>query len=89
MTDLLEDVLVLTKDHYAHFVVLKMLKYGTKPQRETIIKQFYGQVRVLAVHKEASTVLETAYCDYCSKQQKNLLVQEFYGMEYAKFKVCK
>jgi hypothetical protein len=45
------------------------------------------EVRALSVHKEASVVLETAYCDYCNKKQKNLLVQEFYGIEYAKFKV--
>jgi len=63
-----------------------MLKYGTKEQRAYIIKQFYGKVRQLMKHKEAATVVEFAYQDYCNSEQRKSLLEEFYGPEFSLFK---
>ncbi|KAL9950331.1 hypothetical protein ACROYT_G042818 [Oculina patagonica] len=76
----------LIKSKYSKFFVKKFLKYGTKKQRDVIIKCFYGQVRKLIRHKEASSILETIYSDYANSAQKAFLIQEFYGADFAFFK---
>jgi pumilio family protein 6 len=67
--------------------LLKFIKWGSKEQKETILKAFYGHVTKLAKHKDAAPVLEKLYAEYASKQQRAALVEEFYGAEYALFKV--
>ncbi|XP_068725822.1 pumilio homolog 3-like [Montipora capricornis] len=76
----------LIKFTYSKFLVKKLLNYGTKEQREAIIKCFYGKVRKLIRHKEASSILETIYSDYANSAQKAFLIQEFYGADFAFFK---
>lgn len=76
----------LIKSKYSKFFVKKLLIYGTKKQRDVIIKCFYGEVRKLIRHKEASSILETIYSDYANSAQKAHLIQEFYGADFAFFK---
>lgn len=76
----------LIKSKYSKFFVKKLLIYGTKKQRDVVIKCFYGQVRKLIRHKEASSILETIYSDYANSAQKAFLIQEFYGADFAFFK---
>ena len=51
-----------------------------------MIRAFYGQVRTLIRHAEASDVVEFAYNEYANRDQRAALVQEFYGSEFAVFK---
>ncbi|EDO42548.1 predicted protein [Nematostella vectensis] len=81
-----DDLSDMLKSKYSKFFVKKMLKYGTKEQRNTIIKCFHGKVRKLIRHKEASEIMEAIYTDYAVAAQKASLIQEFYGPEFAVFK---
>ena len=47
----------------------------------------YGQIRKLIKHKEASSIVEVAYNNYANANQRNVMVQEFYGARFALFKV--
>ncbi|CAG8553859.1 9898_t:CDS:2 [Paraglomus brasilianum] len=72
----------LAKSTYGKFLVCKILN----PQhRDDIIKEFYGQVRKLIKHKEASEVIEEAY-SVGKATHRSGLMQEFYGPEFVFFK---
>ncbi|KAG0262379.1 pumilio domain member 6 [Actinomortierella ambigua] len=84
--ELVGQYLTLSKSMYGRFIVVKILHYCPK-YRETIIKEFYGKVRQLIKHKEASEIIEDAYATYANAAQRTALVQEFYGPEFRVFKV--
>jgi len=44
---------------------------------------------ILINFQEASSILETIYSDYANSAQKAFLIQEFYGADFAFFKVMK
>ncbi|KAK3730600.1 hypothetical protein QZH41_018820, partial [Actinostola sp. cb2023] len=81
-----EDFEAMAKSKYSKFFVKKMLKYGTREQKRFIIQCFYGKVKKLIRHKEASEILELIYTDYAVAAEKTSLVQEFYGPEFSLFK---
>lgn len=84
--ELKEDLILLCKTKYAKHFVLKMLKYGSSKEKEFIISSFHGKVKDLLKHAHASQVLEYAYNDVANAKQRGLLVQEYYGPEFALFK---
>ncbi|KAK3814555.1 MAG: armadillo-type protein [Linnemannia elongata] len=84
--ELVGHYLTLSKSMYGRFIVVKILHYCQK-YREAIIKEFYGKVRQLIKHKEASTIIEDAYSTYANAAQRAGLIQEFYGPEFRIFKV--
>ncbi|KAF9103757.1 pumilio domain member 6 [Mortierella sp. GBA35] len=84
--ELVGHYLTLSKSMYGRFIVVKILHYCQK-YREAIIKEFYGKVRQLIRHKEASTIIEDAYSTYANSAQRAGLIQEFYGPEFRIFKV--
>jgi pumilio family protein 6 len=47
----LEHTVELSKAKYSRHIVPKLLQYGTRPQRDAIIVQFYGHVRRLMRQK--------------------------------------
>ncbi|KAJ9059187.1 Pumilio y domain member 6 [Entomophthora muscae] len=77
--------LSLSRAKYGRFIIIKILKY-CKAYRSSIIKEFYGNVRKLICHAQASVVLEEAYSQYADSTQKAFLVQEFFGAEFSLFK---
>lgn len=89
----------MSKNNYAHFIVMKMLKYGTAKDRSEIIKKFYGHIRELAKHKvrqtvrknsysqHASMVLQYAYSEIAKSQERQSILCEFYGPEFSLFRV--
>ncbi|KAF9914975.1 pumilio domain member 6 [Lobosporangium transversale] len=83
--ELVGHYLTLSKSMYGRFIVIKILNYCQK-YREAIIKEFYGKVRQLIKHKEASSIIEDAYSIYANSAQRAALIQEFYGPEYRLFK---
>ncbi|KAF9112363.1 pumilio domain member 6 [Mortierella sp. AM989] len=84
--ELVGHYLTLSKSMYGRFIVVKILHYCQK-YREAIIKEFYGKVRQLIKHKEASSIIEDAYSIYANSAQRAALIQEFYGPEFRLFKV--
>eukprot|EP01127_Copromyxa_protea_P018169 TRINITY_DN5648_c0_g1_i1.p1 TRINITY_DN5648_c0_g1~~TRINITY_DN5648_c0_g1_i1.p1 ORF type:complete len:607 (+),score=195.03 TRINITY_DN5648_c0_g1_i1:272-2092(+) len=84
--ELAPHALEMSKNNYAHFIVLKMLKYGSAQERAAIIKNFSGHVREFARHKTASTVLEYVYAHIAKAQEKLSLICEFYGPEFTIFR---
>ena len=62
------------------------LSSSKPPQREVLISMFYNNVVRLVKHTEAAEIVELAYNDYANAPQRALLVQEFYGPQFALFK---
>src|SRR5690606_518653 len=79
--ELVGHYVTLSKSMYGRFIVLRILRYCSKYRAE-IIKEFYGKVRQLIRHKEASTIIEEAYSIYANSTQRSALIQEFYGPEF-------
>jgi pumilio homology domain family member 6 len=75
----------LSRAKYGKFLVTKILKYCPS-QRSTIISEFRGHVTKLIRHREAATVINTLYTDYCNANQRASLIEEFYGPQFALFK---
>ena len=49
----------LSKAKYSRHIVPKLLQYGTRPQRDAIIVQYYGHVRRLMRQKVRLACLHT------------------------------
>ncbi|KAK8720910.1 hypothetical protein OTU49_013028 [Cherax quadricarinatus] len=79
------DVVKLSKSKYARFFVLKMLKYGSRAQKDHVINSFKGHVVRLMTHKTASDVVELAYNDYANAKQRSMMLQEFFGPKFRLF----
>lgn len=62
------------------------MHYGTAETRSMVTEEFYGHVRKLIRHREASFVIEDCYREYGTPAQKAMLLREFYGIEFALFK---
>ena len=84
--ELKEDLVSLSKSKYGTFFVQKLVKYGTKEQKLTVIRSFEGKVAELTRHKVANVVIEMAYNEFASGLQRIRLLQEFFGPE---FRLCK
>ncbi|XP_076034574.1 pumilio and CPL domain-containing protein penguin [Oratosquilla oratoria] len=84
--ELQADILPMCKNKYARFFVMKILRNGTKQQRDKIMESFKGKVVELMTHKIACEVVELAYNDYANAKQRSSMVQEFYGPRFRLFK---
>jgi len=86
--ELSDDILKLSKSKYGKFLIPKMLMYGTKAEKATVIESFYGKVAALVKHKLASPVVAVAYIDFATSEQKSNMLQEFYGPQFTVFKIA-
>src|ERR1700761_7336571 len=77
----------LAESRYAKFLLAKMVLEGDQETRDMIIPEFYGHVRRLINHSEASWILDDVYRTVATKEQKAILLREWYGPEFAVFKV--
>jgi pumilio family protein 6 len=84
--ELKDHIVALATNNYGRFLLMKMLKYGTKEQRNTIIRTFYGFIRKQVKHRNASEVIEYIFTEIATVQQRNEIMEEFYGLEYSTFK---
>jgi pumilio family protein 6 len=82
----MDQVIAMCKSKYAHFFVSKMIKYGTKEQRDSVFKTFEGKISELMKHKIANAVVENYYNDVANAAQRNRMLQEFCGPEFRHFK---
>ncbi|SPQ18973.1 7c9d6a27-3056-4a28-b4c3-e7c87df2c223 [Thermothielavioides terrestris] len=76
----------LAESRYAKFLVGKLLVQNDNEIRDLIIPEFYGKVRKLINHPEASWILDDIYRGVATKEQKAHLLREWYGPEFALFK---
>lgn len=67
---------------YAHFCVLRLVKYGAAETKTRVIDALQGHVLRLCNNKYASTIVDTIYVSWASSQQKANLRQEWYGDLY-------
>ncbi|KJH50558.1 CPL domain protein [Dictyocaulus viviparus] len=84
--ELSSELVRMTKNKYAHFFVLRMLKYGSKEQRNIIINAFRGHAVSLMRIVFSAEVLEIAYNDYANALQRYDIISEFYGREFVVFR---
>ena len=77
---------VLAQSRYAKFLIGKILVHGDDEIRDLVVPEFYGHVRRLINNPEASWILDDIYRGAATPAQKAMLLQEWYGAEYALFK---
>ncbi|CAL2033242.1 unnamed protein product [Caenorhabditis brenneri] len=84
--ELTPEIVRMSKNVYSKFFVKKMLKNGTKDQRDLIINAFRGHAPTLLRIKHAAEVLEYAYNDFANAHQRYNIITEFYGKEFILFR---
>jgi pumilio family protein 6 len=72
----------LAESKYAKFMIGKLLVHNDDEIRDLIIPNFYGKVRKLINHPEASWILDDIYRTVATKEHKALLLREWYGPEF-------
>lgn len=85
--ELTPEIVRMSKNVYSKFFVKKMLKNGSKEQREIIINAFRGHAPTLLRITHAAEVLEYAYNDFANAHQRFNIISEFYGKEFILFRV--
>lgn len=80
------NIFELAKSQYAHFVILKMIKYCSKYDDTVsmIVKSLKGNMNKLAVHAVGARVVELLFSTFPPKQTAKLKL-EFYGPRFALF----
>lgn len=76
----------LVESRYAKFLVAKLITEGNDEVRDMIIPEFYGHVRRLINHPEASWIVDDIYRGVATAEQKAILIREWYGPDYVIFK---
>lgn len=76
----------LAESKYAKFLIGKLLVEGDKEIRDAIIPEFYGKVRKMINHPEASWILDDIYRQMATPEQKAIMLREWYGPEFAIFR---
>lgn len=75
----------LAESKYAKFLIGKLLVLGDAEIRDIIVPEFYGYVRKLIKHPEASWILDDVYRGIATDEQKAIILREWYGAEFAIF----
>lgn len=76
----------LAQSKYGKFLVAKLITTGTDAVKNMIISEFFGHIRALINHPEASWILDDTYRQVASQKQKASMLREWYGPEFAIFK---
>jgi pumilio family protein 6 len=75
----------LAESRYAKFLIGKLLVQGDDEIRDIIVPEFYENVRRLIKHPEASWILDDVYRGVATREQKAIILREWYGVEFALF----
>lgn len=67
---------------YAHFCVMRMIKYGSSAVVEKVINGLFGKIIKLINNVHGAAILDTIYVSWASSQQKAFMRQELYGDLY-------
>ncbi|KAF8474736.1 armadillo-type protein [Kalaharituber pfeilii] len=85
MNELKGSYVELAQSTYGRYLLVKLLHYGDLKTKSMIIKEFYGHVRKLIKHGEASLVMSDIW-QYANSTEQERLIREFYGVEFAVFR---
>ncbi|PHH49441.1 Pumilio -like proteiny domain family member 6 [Ceratocystis fimbriata CBS 114723] len=72
----------LASGRYAKFLVCKLISYSDDTIRDLIVPEFYGKIRKMIHHPEASWTLEDIYRVAATKKQRAIILREWYGVEF-------
>ncbi len=75
----------LAESKYAKFLIGKMLVHGDYETRDLVVPEFYGHIRRMMKHPEASWIVDDIYRGVATTSQKANMLREWYGAEYALF----
>ncbi|KAL2067175.1 hypothetical protein VTL71DRAFT_1599 [Oculimacula yallundae] len=75
----------LAESRYAKFLIGKLLVQNDDEIRDLIVPEFFGHVRRLIKHPEASWILDDVYRGVATRHQKATILREWYGAEFALF----
>ena len=75
----------LAESRYAKFLIAKLV-VGDDEVRDMVVPDFYGHVKRLIRHPEASWIMDDIYRTIASKKQKACMLREWYGPEFVIFK---
>ena len=81
-----DKIYVLATSSYGKYLLVKLLHYGSRSSRQLIIDQLHGSLRKLMRHREGTYVVEDLFVLYASQEQRNQMILEFWGSEYAAFR---
>lgn len=84
--ELLPIVSEMATSKYAHFCVLRMIKYGSHNIKEKLIEKLFGNIVKLATHTVSTNIIDVIYLTWATNKQKAFMRQEFYGDMYKKSK---
>ncbi|KAF6844143.1 pumilio domain-containing protein [Colletotrichum musicola] len=73
----------LAESRYAKFLIAKLVVQADTEVKDIIIPEFYGKVRKMINHPEASWILDDIYRQIATKEQKAIILREWYGPEFA------
>lgn len=75
---------MLAESRYAKFLIARLVT--DNDIRDIIVPEFYGHVKRLIRHPEASWIMDDIYRTVATKEQKAMLLREWYGPEFVIFK---
>lgn len=82
------DFQALAESKYAKFLIAKLVA-GDDQIRDIVVSEFYGHVKRLIRHPEASWIMDDIYRTIATKEQKARMLREWYGPEFVIFKAEK
>lgn len=83
LNELKGDIRTLVESRYGKFLVAKMVVEGNQEIKDIIVPEFYGQIKRLINHPEASWIVDDIYRQVATPKQKAIMLREWYGPEYA------
>lgn len=75
-------IIEMLQSKYAKNCIKAILKYSSQEIRSEVISGFYGNIVKLMSHSVSASLVELAYCTWCTKFDKIYFKQEFYGDIY-------
>ncbi|CAK7909871.1 pumilio homology domain family member 6 [[Candida] anglica] len=76
----------LATSSYGKYLLVKLLHYGSKESRALIVDELHGKLRKLMRHREGAYVVEDLFVLYSTTEQRQQMIREFWGAEYAVFR---
>ncbi|KAK8805744.1 hypothetical protein WA158_002400 [Blastocystis sp. Blastoise] len=80
--ELLDHLYALAISKHGCFLVKSVLRYMPSEIRKQVIESFYGHIYQIGVHTIGSRVLEFGFYSIWTKEESELLYQEFYHRQY-------
>lgn len=77
------DIRTLMESRYGKFLIAKMVVEGDQGIRNVVVPEFYGHVKRLINHPEASWIVDDIYRQVATTKQRAIMLREWYGTEFA------